>query len=83
MTYRGHVKNGVVVFDNGAPLPDGTQVQITVELRDSDFWKGKSVEELAREQGVTPIQSLDELAGSWPEEDSVDDFLALIREVRR
>ena len=83
MTYRGHIKNGVAVLDDAAHLPDGTRVRVEVDPVDSDFWKGKTVDELAREQGVKPIKSLDELAGDWPEEDSIDDFLAFIREVRR
>jgi hypothetical protein len=28
MVYRGHVKGGVVVFDKGAGLPEGTEVLI-------------------------------------------------------
>jgi len=28
MTYRGHMKNGVVVADGPIPLPDGTPVEI-------------------------------------------------------
>ena len=28
MTYRGRVKNGVIVLDDSASLPDGTEVQI-------------------------------------------------------
>jgi hypothetical protein len=28
MTYRGQVKNGVVVLDANASLPEGTQVQV-------------------------------------------------------
>jgi hypothetical protein len=34
MTYRGHVKNGVVVLDEPAPLPEGASVR--VELAKSD-----------------------------------------------
>lgn len=83
MIYRGHIKNGVAVLDEPAHLPDGTSVRIEVEPVDSDFWKGKSVEELAREQGVKPCTDPADLAVGWPEEDSVDDFLAFIREVRR
>jgi hypothetical protein len=49
----------------------------------SDFWTEKSAVELAREQNVKPIQSADELAGDWPPEDSLDEFLRFIREVRR
>ena len=28
MPYRGHVENGVVVLDESAGLPDGTQVRV-------------------------------------------------------
>ncbi len=28
MTYRGKVRNGVVIFDNGVSLEDGTEVRI-------------------------------------------------------
>jgi hypothetical protein len=28
MTYRGHVKNGMVMLDNGARLPDGAAVLV-------------------------------------------------------
>ena len=31
MTYRGHVKNGVVVFDSPAPLPEGMPVVISLD----------------------------------------------------
>lgn len=29
MTYRGHVKGGVVVLDEAASLPEGTEVEVT------------------------------------------------------
>ena len=29
MSLHGRVENGVVVFQNGAPLPDGTLVEVT------------------------------------------------------
>jgi hypothetical protein len=28
MTYKGHVKNGVIVLDEPSDLPDGTQVEV-------------------------------------------------------
>lgn len=80
MTIRGHMKNGVAVLDEAANLPDGTPVRIEVERVDAEFWRAKTVAELAREQGVKPGGGL---AGDWPQEDSVDEFLAFIREVRR
>jgi glycerol-3-phosphate O-acyltransferase len=40
--------------------------------------------ELARQQGVKPIRNMAELQGDfWPEEESVDDFLSWVRELRQ
>jgi len=30
MTYHGHVRNGVVVLEDAAALPEGTQVRVEV-----------------------------------------------------
>jgi hypothetical protein len=39
--------------------------------------------ELARQQGVKPIKSIDELRGDfWPEDESVDEFLEFVRAIR-
>ena len=46
------------------------------------FWDNLSADELARRRGVLPVTDLDALAGDWPEEDSIDEFLTMIREVR-
>jgi hypothetical protein len=48
--------------------------------KSADFWRSKSVEELAREQGVKPVENPEELKGDfWPEDESIDDFLAWLR----
>jgi glycerol-3-phosphate O-acyltransferase len=40
--------------------------------------------ELARQQGVEPIRSIEDLQGDfWPEEESVDDFLDWVRTMRQ
>ena len=40
--------------------------------------------ELARRQGVKPIKSVKELQGDfWPEDESVDEFLEWLREIRQ
>ena len=42
-----------------------------------DFWRTKSTEELAVEQGVEPVEDFDALVGGlWPEDESLDEFLA-------
>jgi hypothetical protein len=46
----------------------------------------KTLEQLAEEQGVKPFnwdEAQEEAAGIWPEEDSIDDFLAFLKESRR
>ena len=51
--------------------------------RQADIWKGKTIEELAEEQGVRPIHNLMDLRlDVWPEDESVDDFIATIRRWR-
>jgi len=41
------------------------------------------VREMARQQGVQPIKSIKELQGDfWPEDESVDKFLDLVRRIR-
>ena len=83
MAYRGHIKDGVAIFDEPVELPDGTLVRVEVEPLDGDFWQDRSIEQLARAQGVTPCVDPADLAGGWPEEESLDEFLAFIREARR
>lgn len=62
MTYRGHIKNGVAVLDAQIKLPDGTPVQVDIQPSDSDFWRGKNVEETAQEQSSILLPTLT----NWP-----------------
>ena len=40
--------------------------------------------ELAKQQGVGPVRSVEDLKGDfWPEEESMDDFLAWLRDLRQ
>ncbi len=36
MTYQGTVKNGMVVFEAGAPPPEGTRVRVEVEQQSQE-----------------------------------------------
>jgi hypothetical protein len=83
MTYPGTIKNGVSVLVPPVTLPEGTPVRIEVESSGHDFWRTKPVEGLAQEQGMIPIRSLSDLKIDWPDDESVDDLIALVREVRR
>jgi predicted DNA-binding antitoxin AbrB/MazE fold protein len=83
MTFHGQIKNGVAVLDQSVTLPEGTRVRVEVEPADSEFLSVKSVEELAHEQGIQPVPNLADLTIDWPQEESIDEFLALVREVRQ
>jgi hypothetical protein len=40
--------------------------------------------ELAKRQGVKPIENMEALRGDfWPEEESIDEFLSWVRELRQ
>lgn len=82
MIYRGKMLNGVAVPDVPANVPDGTPVEIDVAGDESAYWQNKTVEMFSREHQVRPVGSLEELAGDWPEEDSVEALISLVREAR-
>ena len=42
----------------------------------------ESLEDLARKQGINPVQDLDAIAMKWPADDDPDAFDAFIREQR-
>lgn len=73
-----------IVLDRPTTLPMG-RVRITVEILPTySFWTGTTIDELAKQQGVTPIRSIDDLWGDfWPEDESVDDCIDTIRLWRR
>lgn len=53
MTYRGKIQGGVVVLEQGAAIPDGTQVRVEVDEEDLDplFRMG----ELAVDTGIEDL----------------------------
>ncbi len=56
----------------------------TFETSTEDFWSCRSLEELARAQGIRPVDDLTELAANfWPEDESVDDLIEFVSEERR
>ncbi len=82
MTYRGHIKNGVAVLDEVADLPDGTPVVIQ-PIGSFGFHENLSMAQLVERQQVRAIAQPADLAGDWPADDSLDDFLSAVREGRR
>jgi hypothetical protein len=95
MTYRGRVEKGVVLLEDGEALPDGTEVSVrpirkTQDVEDpmreafpgGEFWQTQTLTELAEQQGVVVPLDLDELAAEWPEDESLDDFLEIVKQSR-
>jgi len=62
------------------PIESATGIS---EALNSPFWKSKSFDELATEQGVYPIDDLSVVSGGWPEDEDIEQFLASIRSVRQ
>ena len=49
----------------------------------AEFWQRASFEDFARQQGVRPVEHLEELLGGWPEEDVNDGFEAALERWRQ
>jgi hypothetical protein len=53
----------------------------------ADFWKSKTLEELAAEQGIRPVEDLDEVLGQgtdlWRDDAELEAFLAALRKLRQ
>ena len=68
MTYRGRVKNGAVVLDAPAALPEGAAVEVVV---------------VTAPPQRPPINSIDELRGQDVEDDAFEGFDETLREWRK
>ena len=82
MTYRGHIQNGVAVLDEQVDLPDGTPVRVEVESASTPISGATRPPRAGPRAGALPCSDPADLAGDWPEDESIDDFLALMREPR-
>jgi hypothetical protein len=51
-------------------------------LGNRDFFAGKSLSELAREQGVGPVKDISVFAGGFPEDEDLDELLAELERIR-
>jgi hypothetical protein len=64
-----------------------TRLDSAVKEQSADFWKSKTLEELAAEQGIHPVENLDEVLGQgadlWRDDAELETFLAALRELRQ
>ena len=67
MVARGHVKNGVVVFDEGVQLPDG--LEVTVHVPSPPNEKGHSVLD------IPPVSMGKMLRPLGPDDDLLEEML--------
>jgi len=51
-------------------------------LGNRDFFAGKSLSELARGQGVSPVKDISVFAGGFPEDEDLDELLAELDRMR-
>jgi len=65
MTYRGHIEQGRVVFDEPAPLPEGTPVEILVIANTA----GENLDQIPTlaERLAGVIGKAEELPADWSE----------------
>ncbi len=70
------------VAANGAPARGATPVE-DLERLSREARANRSLEELARQQGVGPLRSIEDLRIDGLEGEDVDEFLRSVREGRR
>jgi hypothetical protein len=64
------------------PLPQRGASPSQDLLGNRDFFAGKSLPELAREQGVGPVKDIRVFAGGFPEYEDLDELLAELDQIR-
>jgi hypothetical protein len=75
MDYQGQIENGVVVFREPVPLPNGTKVRVEpLVIPSTSFWESCSLAELAVRQGIALPRSPEEMFGGWPDDELDDGF---------
>jgi hypothetical protein len=80
---QGRVEKGMVVLDQPLPLPDGTPVQVKpIAAPHASFWESYSLDDLARQQGISAAGTIEDLLRGWPADDQDDDFEEAFRRWR-
>lgn len=78
-------EDGVLRPEGPVDLPDGARGIAHIRLANNGghaAWQDVTLDQLRIEQGVKPLKDLSDLAGDWPEEDSVDEFIESLRRWR-
>jgi hypothetical protein len=89
MTLEGIVQKGMIVLKNGASLPDGTRVKVSIAPTKKNigdvgkFFHSATIDELAAAQGVSAPCSFDDLLGGWPDSEKDDRFEDTVADWRK
>jgi hypothetical protein len=70
---RKIVERGVTEVTINKNKP-GQIADVMVAKKSSSFWKGKTFEDLAKEQGIKPVKDVNRLKGHWPEGADFESF---------
>jgi predicted DNA-binding antitoxin AbrB/MazE fold protein len=78
-------EHGVLRPEGRLDLPEGARG--IAHIREvngaaAGFWATPTIDELRRQQGTLPVRRVEELAGDWPADDSLDEFLDSVRRGR-
>jgi len=79
-------ENGVFRPEGPVDFPEGTRGIAHIRELNGDstgFWTNPTIEQLRKQQGTLPVGRPEDLAGDWPTEDSLAEFLDSVRRGRR
>ena len=82
MTMLGKIEHGRIVLPLPLDFPDGTSIEVDLRPLPTGFWNTPSISDFRRQQKTEALRSVNDLAGDWPDSDSIDDFLVNLREGR-
>jgi hypothetical protein len=79
-------EHGVLKPEGRVDLPEGARG--IAHVREANgaadgFWANPTIDQLRTQQGTLPVVGAEDLAGDWPPEDSLDEFLESLRRGRR
>jgi predicted DNA-binding antitoxin AbrB/MazE fold protein len=65
-------------------LPEQTRVEFEPRVVQggidvASYWTSKSLDDLAAQQGVSPVPNLEEISALWPADDDPDELMAHIQ----
>ena len=79
-------ENGVLRPEEPVNLPEGARGVAHIHaLEDGGpgFWENPTLAQLRAQQRPLPVESVKDLVGDWPEDESIDEFVESLRHERK